>query len=384
MNSTARQRFAQMMQQEQAQQEQQQMLTKMRAPAASARGAPMGRAGQMMGALKMANGGAVGPLPSLQELSRPDYQYQDPAFGATAPFTQQNPIVPMFNLEAPAYGGMQQSTYDWTAPIVQGGQFSQPAREAPAMVESTSAYRPVDATTLPGGGVNIPNVPVSPDRPQPTAPSAPSPMEQLMMPPVATTSTGAIPGVITAEERQRREANAAAQAQSEAQARAEAAAQYQAQVEEEERKRIEQAGIMAELARQKQAEQAAIEANAQAQAQAQARAQEEQALAQTQAETERRQRAQAASDAAERAERARQAEALQKNEANSVMNFLSGGIRDVIGGEGLPIYDPNKLVSVTRLVDGGRGGQIVEKIPQSQYDIEQARAKAYQDAFGAE
>lgn len=215
MNSTARQRFAQMMQQEQAQQEQKEMLAKMRTPA-PARSAPMGRAGQMMGALKMANGGAVGPLPSLQELSSFDYQYQDPAFGATAPFTQQNPIVPMFNLEAPAYGGMQQSTYDWTAPIVQGRQFAQPQREAPAMVESTSAYAPVDATTLPGGGVNIPNVPVFPDRPQPqpqpVAPPTQPPMEQPMTPPVqpppvfATAPTGAIPSVITAEERQIREA----------------------------------------------------------------------------------------------------------------------------------------------------------------------------------
>ncbi len=179
MNSTARQRFAQMMQQEQASQAQADMLSQMRGPrpvAPATSSMPQGQASRMMGAVRMAEGGAVGPLPSLQELSNPNYQYQDPSFGASAPFTQLNPIVPMFNLESPAFGGMEQSTYDFTAPSVQGGQFTQPARQAPAMPEFTSAYRPVDATTLPGGGANIPDVPLFPgqDALQQTQPTQPS------------------------------------------------------------------------------------------------------------------------------------------------------------------------------------------------------------------
>ena len=228
MNSTARQRFAQLMQQEQAQQAQADMLAQMRGsrPTAPAMPARQGQASRMMGALRMAQGGAVGPLPSLQDLSSFDYQYQDPSFGATAPFTQRNPIVPMFNIEAPAYGGMEQSVYDWTAPSIMGGQYTQPAREAPAMVESTSAYRPMDATTLPGGGANIPDVPVFPNQPmappvqtqpvappvqtQPVAPPVQTqPVAPSQIPTVATTSTS-VPNVITAEERQRREQEAAA------------------------------------------------------------------------------------------------------------------------------------------------------------------------------
>jgi len=261
MNSTARQRFAQLMQQEQAQQAQADMLAQMRGsrPTAPAMPARQGQASRMMGALRMAQGGAVGPLPSLQDLSSFDYQYQDPSFGATAPFTQRNPIVPMFNIEAPAYGGMEQSVYDWTAPSIMGGQYTQPAREAPAMVESTSAYRPMDATTLPGGGANIPDVPVFPNQPmappvqtQPVAPPvqtqpvAPPVQTQPVAPPVqtqpvapsqiptvATTSTS-VPNVITAEERQRREQEAAA---------------LLAQQAAEEEARV-QAGILAEQQRQ--------------------------------------------------------------------------------------------------------------------------------------
>ena len=243
MNSTARQRFAQLMQQEQAQQAQADMLAQMRGsrPTAPAMPARQGQASRMMGALRMAQGGAVGPLPSLQDLSSFDYQYQDPSFGATAPFTQRNPIVPMFNIEAPAYGGMEQSVYDWTAPSIMGGQYTQPAREAPAMVESTSAYRPMDATTLPGGGANIPDVPVFPNQPmappvqtQPVAPPVQTqPVAPSQIPTVATTSTS-VPNVITAEERQRREQEAAA---------------LLAQQAAEEEARV-QAGILAEQQRQ--------------------------------------------------------------------------------------------------------------------------------------
>lgn len=395
MNYSARERFAQLMQ------------SQGQAMAAPVQGT---RSSQMMSAVRMANGGAVNALPTLQEMADPNYQFQGVQLGASAPFTQMNPIVPMFNLESPAFGGMEQSTYDFTAPVVQGGSMYQPQRQAPAITQSTSAYSPVDATTVMDSSGNIPNVPsdpyaqpnpytfVDPNTPAPYVPpvaqtqpvAQPAPVitqpAPVAQPGVATTGT-AIPSVITAEERERRAAAAQAErdriAQEEAQAR-------------------EQAGIQAELERRRAAQQAEAEAAAAEEAQrlqqqeqariiaaqaerdriAQAQAQE-QAAAAAGAEAERRQKAQAASDAAEQAERARQAEAIKRNKNNELMNLLSGGIRDVIGGEGLPIYDPNQLVSVTRLVDGGRGGQIVERIPQSQYDIEQARARAYQEAFGA-
>ena len=358
MNYSARERFAQLMQSQ-----------------GQAMAAPMQgtRSNQMMSAVRMANGGALTAPPTLQEMSSPDFQFQGTQLGASAPFTQMNPIVPMFSLEAPAFGGMEQSTYDFTAPVVQGGSLYQPQRQAPA-------YRPVDATTVMDSSGNIPNVPVTPgDYLSPTA-------QAVGMAP-ATTIAAAIPQIITAEEGAQRAAAAQAErdriAQEEAQAR-------------------EQAGIQAELERRRAAQQAAAEAAAAEEAQrlqqqeqariiaaqaerdriAQAQAQT-QALAQTQAEAERRQKAQAASDAAEQAERARQAAAIERNKDNALIGFLTSGFRDRFGGSEPEIYDPNQLVSVTRLVDGGRGGQIVERIPQSQYDIEQARARAYQEAFGA-
>ena len=402
MNSTARQRFAQLMQQEQAQQAQADMLAQMRGsrPTAPAMPARQGQASRMMGALRMAQGGAVGPLPSLQDLSSFDYQYQDPSFGATAPFTQRNPIVPMFNIEAPAYGGMEQSVYDWTAPSIMGGQYTQPAREAPAMVESTSAYRPMDATTLPGGGANIPDVPVFPNQPmappvqtqpvappvqtQPVAPPVQTqPVAPSQIPTVATTSTS-VPNVITAEERQRREQEAAAllaQQAAEEEARVQAGIlaeqQRQAALAEQER----QQSIAQEAARLEQEE--ADRQNALRIAQETAARQQAEADQQAQSQAARREQAQAAAAAAEQAERERQARAVANNQNSFLVNFFSRGIRLPGGGSGLPVYNPNEMVSVTRLVDGGQGGQYVEQVTRSQYDIEQARAKAYQSAFEA-
>ena len=392
MNSTARQRFAQMMQQEQASQAQADMLSQMRGPrpvAPATSSMPQGQASRMMGAVRMAEGGAVGPLPSLQELSNPNYQYQDPSFGASAPFTQLNPIVPMFNLESPAFGGMEQSTYDFTAPSVQGGQFTQPARQAPAMPEFTSAYRPVDATTLPGGGANIPDVPLFPgqdalQQTQPTQPVVTQPTQPVVTQPTAPAqTTGAIPGVITPEERIRREQNAAelARQQAEEDARVQAGIQAEATRQEALAEQQRQASIAAEAARLEQEE--ADRQNALRIAQETAARQQAEADQQVQSQAARRELAQAAADDAEQAERERQASAVANNRNNGLVNFLSRGIRSTLGGSGLPVYNPNEMVSVTRLVDGGQGGQYVEQVPRSQYDIEQARAKAYQSAFEA-
>ena len=384
MNSTARQRFAQMMQQEQASQAQADMLSQMRGPrpvAPATSSMPQGQASRMMGAVRMAEGGAVGPLPSLQELSNPNYQYQDPSFGASAPFTQLNPIVPMFNLESPAFGGMEQSTYDFTAPSVQGGQFTQPARQAPAMPEFTSAYRPVDATTLPGGGANIPDVPLFPgqDALQQTQPTQPV----VTQPTAPAQTTGAIPGVITPEERIRREQNAAelARQQAEEDARVQAGIQAEATRQQALAEQQRQASIAAEAARLEQEQ--ADRQNALRIAQETAARQQAEADQQVQSQAARRELAQAAADDAEQAERERQASAVANNRNNSLMNLLTRRQRSTLGGSGMPVYNPNEMVSVTRLVDGGQGGQYVEQVTRSQYDIEQARAKAYQSAFEA-
>lgn len=361
MNYSARERFEQLMQ------------SQGQSMAAPVQGT---RSNQMLSAVRMAEGGAVGSLPTLAEMSNPDFKFQGTQLGASAPFTQMNPIVPMFNLESPAFGGMEQSTYDFTAPVVQGGSMYQPPRQAPAMTQSTSAYRPVDATTVMDSSGNIPNVPVNPS-------DYLSPMASAVGGAPAATIGSAIPQLITAEESARRASDAQA---------------AQARMEQEQAAAREQAGIQAELQRRRAAEQAAAQAAADQEAQrlqqqeqarmAQAQAErdriaQEQSSAAAGAEAERRQKAQAASDAAEQAERARQAEAIKRNKDNRIMGYMTQGIREIFGGSEPEIYNPNEMVPVTRLVDGGRGGQIVEQVSRSQYDIEQARARAYQKAFGA-
>ena len=389
MNSTARQRFAQMMQQEQARQAQADMLSQMRgprptAPASALTSAPQGQASRMMGAVRMANGGPVGALPTIKELAGLNPPRRDASMNATAPFTQNNPIVPMFNVESPAFGGMQQSTYDWTAPSVQVGQFTQPDRMPPAITPSTSAYRPVDATTLPGGGTNIPNVPVTPNQVLPPMQQPAMQQPAMQPPPVAPAAPAqtAIPNVVTAEDQQQRERDANELARQQAEEDRRRQIGIQAELERQQRlaEQQRQAQIQAE-ARRLEEEEAQRQTALRAAAQAEQRRQEA-AQAQAAQQDERRKRAQEAADAAEKAERARQAEAIKNNRNNAMVNFLTRGIRTKLGGgSGKAIYDPNKMVSVTRLVDGGQGGQYVEKIPQSQYDIEQARAKAYKSAF---
>ena len=228
MNSIARQRFAQMMQQETDQPMRPQ--------------APQGQASRMMSAVRMAEGGAVGGLPTLEQMSQPGYQFQMPDLSTNTPPAPFNPFVPMFNLEAPAFGGMEQSTYDFTAPSVMGGQYTQPARQAPATVGFTSNYVPVDATAQ-TGGTGVPNNPY---------------IDTSVYPTVVPDMT---PRLVTAQEQQQREL-AAEQARLQAaagqaaaqQAAAQQAAAQQAAQQAEEQARL-QAGIQAELNRQAQAKQ---------------------------------------------------------------------------------------------------------------------------------
>lgn len=105
---------------------------------------------------QFANGGSVMQMPgipTLEQLAQPNFQMQ-PASISEAPFTQTNPVVPMASTIGPAFGGMDQRVYDWTAPKVSGGQMQQPARGAPAQTMGTSTYTPVDTSRL--GGMNIP------------------------------------------------------------------------------------------------------------------------------------------------------------------------------------------------------------------------------------
>ena len=331
MNYSARERFAQLMQ------------SQGQAMAAPVQGT---RSSQMLSAVRMANGGSVNSLPTLQEMSNPNYQFQGVQLGANAPFTQFNPIVPMFSLEAPAFGGMEQSTYDFTAPVVDAGRMYQPPRQEPVMTESTSAYRPVDATTVMDSSGNIPNVPsdpyappdpytfVDPNTPAPYVPpvaqtqpvAQPAPVISQpapVAPPAGVATTGtSIPTVITAEERAAREA-AGIQAELERRMAADRAAQEAAAQEEALRlQREEQERIVAARA---QADEKARAAAAQAQADAQAAAQ---AAAQAQADEKARADAAAAAQAeqdriaAAKAEQDRIAAAAAEEERRREMLWL--------------------------------------------------------------
>lgn len=130
MNNTASNRFRQLMQQEEQKRMRREMENR-NAPSAS-------RSSQMLGAVKLAEGGMVG-LPTLEQASDPNF------------FSQG--FVPFNELTAPAFGGMDANTFNFVAPVVQGGQFFQPERGAPVNVDFASTYTPT---------VNIPGVPNRP------------------------------------------------------------------------------------------------------------------------------------------------------------------------------------------------------------------------------
>ena len=252
---------------------------------------PQSQSAAMLGAVGYANGGAVGGLPTLQELARPDYQWQDPAFGATAPFTQMQPTVPMFNLESQAFGGMPQDVFDWMAPSVDRGQFTTPVRQPAAETMTTSAYQPVQAVP----GQPIPDVPVFPDQaPAPVAPAAPQ------QPVAPTQPTGNVPRAVSPDE--------LAQRQAEQERQRQVAAQEEA---------ARQSGIQAELERREAEERARVEAAMEAERQrvAQAEAAERARQEEIAAEAERQRLAQ--EQAARDAEAARQAEAEAARQAEA-------------------------------------------------------------------
>jgi len=166
----ARRRFAQMMQQMQQKQAQDRMRSQM----GESRGPrPVTRSGQMLGALRMANGGSVrSPLPSLQEMSDPNYAGQT-RLNTDSPFSSMG-MVPSFNVPGANFGGG--ATYDWTAPSVQGGSVT---LNKGLSFEEYEALRQADlANLLPGGGGGGVATPTPEPEPAPQPVPQPQPQPQ--------------------------------------------------------------------------------------------------------------------------------------------------------------------------------------------------------------
>jgi chemotaxis protein histidine kinase CheA len=260
---------------------------------------------------QFANGGSVMQMPgipTLEQLAQPNFQMQ-PASISEAPFTQTNPLVPMASTIGPAFGGMDQRVYDWTAPKVSGGQMQQPDRGAPAQTMGTSTYTPVDTSRL--GGMNIPGAE------QIAASALPGIQERRR---IATLEEQAAQERAAAEQRAQEEAQAMRMSQLEEMQRRQEEFErqlaqqgqmsqqqfqdYRSSFESQLDERVNQ-GIMAELARRDAATQAAARAAAEQEAARVAAAQA--------ADAERQRAAQAAAAAAEEARR------------REILTFLTGG-----------------------------------------------------------
>lgn len=99
-------------------------------------------------------------MQNLSTLQPP--QYQMPQFQAPQPAAQQA------TYQYPAYGGMPQDVFDWTAPRIAQGQLIQPPRQAPAQFEAPLYTAPA----MPGFGTQAPVT----GRPYAATPIAPSPV----------------------------------------------------------------------------------------------------------------------------------------------------------------------------------------------------------------
>lgn len=275
----AQRRFAQAQQMAEQERLRQQLQQAMQARRPAAQGSRTGsmpmsssrRALQaMQEPLRRAQGGMVtnAPrIPTLMELAQPNFQMQQ-AQVSEAPFTQQNPVVPMSMQQSPAFGGMPQDVYNWTPSQVSGGALTATPRQPPAMTTGTSTYTPVDTSSI--GGMNIPGA--------------------------ADIASGALPSILdrrrAEEERLRQEQEAQAELERLRQAQTDELLQRQQAFEEQlaaEQQRAAQAqerltgfestfderlqqGIAAELARREQLERDRVAAE-------QARIQEEEAAA---------------------------------------------------------------------------------------------------------
>ena len=136
MANEARMRFAQLMQQMQQQQEEQRMrdqLSMNRGPG------DMNSAKSMMGVVRRANGG---PIPSLQELSNPNFQLSGTLQSTGSPFSGLPAVIPSYDNQKYAFGGMDKGTFDWTPQYVENGQQMQLGRGDPVVVKNPSVYYP--------------------------------------------------------------------------------------------------------------------------------------------------------------------------------------------------------------------------------------------------
>ena len=124
-----------------------------------------------------AAGGTVSALPSLRELSNPNFSFTEREF--TNPFAPMTQNVPMSVVQGPAYGSMGADVYDWKAPTAKAA----PQPYSTANMEAAQVYNrrvPTAAATvnvpMPGVATPPPNVPTPGYMPTMPTPGTPAPV----------------------------------------------------------------------------------------------------------------------------------------------------------------------------------------------------------------
>ena len=231
------------------------------------RGAPTSASGQMrqfneINPAQYATGGAVNwqdwMNQTLQGSIPNTYQYpayggmDDPTFNFSAPVVSGGTVSTptQSTYQYPAYGGMDQSTFNFSAPSVSGGKLIQPPRGEPVVFEAPLPF----TTQAPTPAFSSPNVPSenvftgeAMPTPVPVAPTTPvtaSPLSAPLSPPLSAPQPVINQAVI--DERKRVE-DARQVAQENQRIEAIRIAQENAQVAEQ--ARIAEAGRLAEASR---------------------------------------------------------------------------------------------------------------------------------------
>jgi hypothetical protein len=126
-----------------------------------------------------AEGGAVSALPSLRELSNPNFSFTEREF--SNPFAPMTQNVPMSVIQGPAYGSMGTDVYDWKAPTAQAA----PQPYSTVNMEAAQVYNrrvPTAAATvnvpMPGVATPPPNVPTPGYTPTMPGVTIPAPVDQ--------------------------------------------------------------------------------------------------------------------------------------------------------------------------------------------------------------
>ena len=133
-----------------------------------------------------AAGGTVSALPSLRELSNPNFSFTEREF--TNPFAPMTQNVPMSVIQGPAYGSMGADVYDWKAPTAKAA----PQPYSTVNMEAAQVYNrrvPTAAATvnvpMPGVATPPPNVPTPdymPTMPGVTIPPVDQPQPEILPP----------------------------------------------------------------------------------------------------------------------------------------------------------------------------------------------------------